>query len=87
MSALQRRLYSVAYNFSLPNIGLKFFCLLLIQFLEVKKKGKEMKAVTMDILSTLESKGIEEYKSFALHFSLDYFLYRGRLEPLKGTLW
>lgn len=41
----------------------------------------------MDILSTLESKDIEEYKSFAVHLSLDDLLYRGRLEPLKGTLW
>lgn len=51
----------MAYNFSLPNTGSEgFFCLLLIQFLEVEKKGKEIKAVTMDILSTLESKSIEE---------------------------
>lgn len=58
--------YSVASKFSLANTGSEVFCLLLIQVLEVEKKGRELKVVTKDSLSTLEGKSWRQ-TSFGSH--------------------
>lgn len=66
MSDLCRRLFSGLQVLFSKYWVCRFFCLLLIQVLQVEKKGEEFKAVTKDILSTLESKNWRQ-TSFGPH--------------------
>lgn len=60
MSDLHRRLYSVAYNFSLPNTGSEVILSDAYSVFRGKEEKERNESSNNGILSALESKGMEE---------------------------